>query len=376
MSKVLGLVNFIPIIFATFFLLYYIRFMQNEFVSFDEWVLEKQVNYAADSAVDAMLSNSPDIDTSYSSGEQIDVDPNVGVRDYSEILALSFQLPISDQTVHYIQSRFIKTLLICAYDGIYAYWSPMKVDTVGTSYFMGTPKIPYFYSTAGNATQYQINLNYDSGYAFSSAASAAHYYTGDPGDQLTVDDTKVLDSSGAEHSISKLPEVKQRIAINQQVADVLNYSISKAYEQVDSAQRYQLPDIESDIRGSQPIQSVSVVGIVEGESFSSFTPVIAGSIGGARIIGNDPVLGLCVYKNSAHDDTFAGYIRTSDLKKYGKGPIGSSDDAIGSIFGYDYARVDDVFDNVFDAALGKNSSARPDSSVPPYLDLIGRFGKQ
>ena len=362
MSKVIGIINFVPLIFATFFLIYFIRFQQNELVSFDEWVLEKQANYAADSAVEAMLANSPDIDISYQSGDYIKVDPNVGVRDYSEILALSFGMPSNDQTVNHMQSKYIKALAVCAYDGIYAFWTPQQVDTHGIALLTGTPKIPYFYTQ--NGEQYQLNLNYKSGARYYNNAGhmTTHYYEGVESDSLT----------------DIVSEARQKVAINSQVGDVFNYALHQAYADkgMGARENYALPDVVSDIKGSMPVQSVTIIGLTEGHRRSAFTPITAESIGGARIIDNDPILGCCVYMNGSAGQAFHAYVRESDVKKYAEEGEGG---AAFKIFGYNVAQVDEVFDNVFDAATGRNSSGRgknlPEDAVYTwrYVDLVTRF---
>ena len=68
MSKTSSLVSWIALLYAALFFIYWIQIYQNELVAFDEFVLDKQVNYAADAAVEELLMTG-DTDQDYNNGD-------------------------------------------------------------------------------------------------------------------------------------------------------------------------------------------------------------------------------------------------------------------------------------------------------------------
>lgn len=293
MTKTLNVVLFVPLLYAVFFLLYWIPIYQNELVAFDEYVLEKQVNYAADAAVEELL-NTGNLDQDYHNLDKsdptfedidtsaiINVEPDLAVEEFASMLCANFEMLPTEYNLNYVKHKYIKALLVCAYDGVYGYWSQPVAD--GIYDFVSTPKMPYFYTeNEGTVSQkqYCINLGYTYGYSDS--------------------------TDGGKYSLKKfnlinIPADVQKTAINNQVGELLNYALMESYKPTTFNKKYSIPALGSTIQGQQPISNITVLGVVEGQATSSASAITAECIGGARITTADRVIGYTFteHKNSA-----------------------------------------------------------------------------
>lgn len=272
MSKTSNLVIWVAILFEAFFLIYWIRIYENELIAFDEFVLDKQVNYAADAAVEELL-NTGDTDQDYNEGKYMVVEPELAVTEFTSILTEDFNMVPTDFTRTMIQQKYVKSLLICTWDGVYAYWL-QPVNNTNEYQFVGTPKIPYFY-TDDNGKQYCLNLGFEEVYS-------------DTGDESSYKLQKYH-----ELAPNELSKDMQLMAINEEVASILNYTLIQSYGG-NNRTAYEIPALASDIRGSQPVDQITVIGVVEGQATSLATAITAECIGGAQVTQADPVIGVKV----------------------------------------------------------------------------------
>lgn len=337
MSKVLSLVWFAPLLYVIFFFLYWIPIYQNELLSFDEFVLEKQVNYAADAAVEELLNtgnldqdyhNLDKADPSYSdidTSSIINVEPDLAVKEYASMLCSNWQMNPTEYNINIIKNKYIKTLLVCAYDGVYAYWKQPIAD--GMYEFAGTPKIPYFYTiNEGTPSQIQYCLTLGLEYGYSDAVSDDGEYSLKKFNKIPVD------------------KDVQRTAINNQVAELLNYALCESYSTGGYAKRYDIPALGSTVKGQQPISGITVLGVVEGQATSSASAITAECIGGARVTTADKIIGYdFTYRNGVdHMVKYYASTKTWEALK-ADGFIGDG--------GYTYDESSAViFNNVFEAA--------------------------
>lgn len=275
MSKTSSLVTWVALLYAALFFIYWIQIYQNELVSFDEFVLDKQVNYAADAAVEELLMTG-DTDQDYNNGDYMVVEPELAVIEFTSILAEDFNLVPTDFTRQMIQEKYIKTLLVCSWDGVYAYWYQPKNNTNEYG-FVGTPKIPYFY-TDKDGKQYCLNLGMEKAYT-----------DGYEGGKYVLNKYETMSPV--------VPKDVQLTAINNQVASILNYTLIQAYSGKNRT-AYEIPALASEVSGAQPVDRITVIGVVEGQAESASTVITAECIGGAQIIANDPVIGVEVTLSS------------------------------------------------------------------------------
>lgn len=285
MSRVLHLVHWIPLLYIAFFLIYWIRIYNNELIEFDEYVLDIQVNYAADAAVEELLMTG-DTEQDYNNGDYMTVEPSLAVDEFTSIIVEDFNYVPTDFTRQMIQEQYIKTLLICSWDGIYAYWYQPFNDTNEYA-FVGTPKIPYFY-TDKTGRQYCLNLGLEKAYSDNGATDAESY--------------KLNKYQDLEDSI---PRDVQLTAINNQVSEILNYTLIDAYSG-NNRTAFDIPALASEISGRQPVDQITVIGVVEGQASVGTDVITAECIGGAQVTKADPCIGVTVkYKNGLTANVYA-----------------------------------------------------------------------
>lgn len=337
MSKVLSIVWFAPLLYVVFFFLYWVPIYQNELLSFDEFVLEKQVNYAADAAVEELL-NTGNLDQDYHNLDKTDpsytdidtssiinVEPDLAVKEYASMLCSNWQMSPTEYNINIVKNEYIKALLVCAYDGVYAYWKQPIGD--GVYEFISTPKIPYFYTEnegTSNQIQYCLTLGLD--YGYSDAVDASGNYSLKKFNKIHV------------------PKDTQRTAINNQVAELLNYALCESYSTGGYAKRYEIPALGSTIKGQQPVSGITVLGVVEGQGTSLASPITAECIGGARVTTADKIIGYTFthYGGVAHEVKYYASTKTWKTLKE-NGFIGPAD------YTYDESTAV-IFNNVFEAA--------------------------
>ena len=308
MSKTISLAYFIGATFLFLYCLYWYKSGVSNYIMLEEYVLEKQVNHASDAAIDELLG-SQDLEQSYLEGAIV-VEPDIAVREFSTILARSFGYHITDETVESVRDKYVKVLLVCAWDGVYAYHT-RQTESDGTG-FVSSPKLPYYYTAyegdTGRQTQYALTLGLESGYRDS--------------------------FDGNSYSLEKYGKLSgskdvQRTAINNRVSDILQWSLMEAYGGAERV-AYSIPSYASQISGAQPVDGVTVIGVVDNSSITFAEDVIAMGVGGSKIEETDPIIGF-IHSGTKY------YIRQSKISKF-ENDKGTSVSAI------------ETFTNVFDAA--------------------------
>lgn len=277
MSKHFHVLLWIPLMYCAFFLFFWIQIYKHEAVSFEDFVLEKQANYAAESAVQTMLEEG-DIDTDYADGSFIILEPNLAVRDFANTLSLDFGVVPTDSSIESIMNKNIRTLVVCTYDGTYAYYL-QKTETNSWE-LKQTPKIPYFY-TREDGKQYCLTLDRDKGYWDYTEGSSYKLHKFDKYDEKPSDDL-------------------QSTAINNQVADIVNWALYKTYNKNETVGdtnhgndlSIRVPAIADTVRGDQPVMAPTVIAVVEGNVKPMGDVTVAECIGGAAVEEADLVVGF------------------------------------------------------------------------------------
>lgn len=312
MSKVTHLVLWIPLLFSAFYLIFWIKIVQNEKVAFDEFVLEKQINYAADAATEELLM-SPKLSQDYAEEGYVCIEPDLGKDEFISIMEYSMGYIPSDFNESLFANKYLRALVICGWDGYYAYWK-QEVDD-GEYDLVRTPKVPYTYEKDG--IQYSLNLGLESAF-HDSNYTGTHQNAYGPSKCEPFENILDYEKDGKEPPTRD----EQLQAINTQVGDALNYALYHSYSQGHMLKNYEIPDMASEVKGSQPVNKITVIGVVEGPATSAFTTVAAGCIGGARIVANDDVYAVKVngYLGSPNLNDICVYATASDWKKLGVDP--------------------------------------------------------
>ncbi len=278
--------------YCALFLIFWIEIYQNEAVAFEDFVLEKQINYASESAVDEMLA-AGNLNQDYAEGDFLTLEPSVALRDFGVTLCYDFDIVPTEDSLKSVIDKNIRTLAVCVYDGVYLYYR-QQTET-HTVEMKQSPKIPYFYTDKNTGVQYCLTLNPDKGYwdSGNSADYSMHFY-----DKYEV----------------KPSEDLQATAINDRVADLVNWGLYETYEsEYDSDTSVSIPATGETVRGEQPVRSPTVIGVVDGNVKSYGTVVTAECIGGAQLEETDQIIGfrlvncpLPTYTDSVSGITYGG----------------------------------------------------------------------
>lgn len=296
MSKHFHISLWVPLLYSVLFFILWVRIYQNEIIDFEEYVLSKQANYAADSAIDALLYNTNDTNQDYASGDFITLEPDLAVEDYAHTLCLNYGYIPTDTTMNMVKNENIGAMVVCVYDGIYAYYQ-MQTDTTAFE-LKQTPKVPYFYTDSKSGTQYCLTLNPEKGYWDS--GNANNYRI----------------NSYNNYDVKPSNDI-QATAINDRVADILNWALVETYSSGKHGKKVILPATGDTVRGNQPVSSPTVIAIVNGNKKVFSTSIIAESIGGAQLEVTDQVVGYTLNNAVIYEP----YVDVNGVKHYGDDAI-------------------------------------------------------
>lgn len=329
MTKHFHVLLWVPLLYAVLFFIFWVEIYQNDYVDFESYVLEKQANYAADSAIDELLASS-NINTDYAEGDFVTLEPELAKDDFAHTMCLDFGYIPTDDTLSRVCNENIRTLLVCTYDGVYAYY--MQQTETHSYELKQTPKIPYFY-TADDGRQYCLTLGLDKGY---------WDYTDSNGNYKLHDyDAFSEDAANA----SNISDDVQLTAINNQIADILNWAMYETYADGKTDTTVSIPALGENVRGEQPVSTPAVIAVVDGNTKSFATYITAETIGGAQLEDTNHVIGYTLNTNYTY--TRNGVTNTVTLKGkyYAYETFWASHSSL-----LDSASNGKYFDSVFDAA--------------------------
>ena len=121
LSKHLNVVLWFPLLFWVLFQAYWIVLYVNAYVDYEEYVLGVQVNYATDSAISEMLEYSI-MDTDYAEGDFVIVEPYLALQDFTYTMCFNLGKVPTESVMRELQSKYIRSLVVVAYDGVYGYF--------------------------------------------------------------------------------------------------------------------------------------------------------------------------------------------------------------------------------------------------------------
>lgn len=285
MNRYNSVMLFVPLMYGVLFFLYFIRIFTTEYVEFEQFVMEKQVNYAADSAIDEMILSAY-LSQDYNDGAYQTYEPNVAMTDYGQTLCYDFDLIPTEENVNYVLDTRVRAMVICVYDGFYV-CKRQKSET-NTYELTQSPKIPYFY-TDKQGRQFALTL--DPTIGFWDSGTEADY---------TI------------HKLDKYPssirpsDDEQATAINNAVSDYLNNALYETYSSGNMDTIVELPAIGSTVRGDQPVRTPTVIGVVDGIRRVFSTVITAESIGGAQIESTTYNVGYTLHNALINGNIYSG----------------------------------------------------------------------
>lgn len=286
MSKYTSILLWVPLMFGVLFFCCQVRIYQNDIISFEQYVLNKQVNYAAESATEELL-NSGKLSQDYNDGDFQTYEPAIAVRDFAQTMCISNGIIPTETAIKNYENSKIRTMVVCVYDGIYSY----QIRQTETHAFelSQTPKIPYFY-TDENGHQYCLTLNPDKGYW-------------DEGDSVSTYKLHDYDTY-----TNRPSNAQQATAINNQISDILNYSLYDSFNNNKKGREatVKIPAIGETVRGGQTVASPTVIAVVDGYRSVFSTYLTAQCIGGGQIEEPNYVVGYNLNNAVINRKTFSG----------------------------------------------------------------------
>lgn len=264
------LLLWIPLLYTVVFAVFWIQIYVKEVIEFEDLVLEKQVNYATDSAIDELLESGK-LSQDYNNEKFVTVEPELAKQDLEHTLSLNFDGIPTEGMKEYIDQHYIKCFVICTYDGIYEYH--MQQNETNNYALVQSPKIPYFYTDKDTGQQFCLTLDPKWGYwdfGTSEESYGLHKF-----DEYTSAPSTTV----------------QRQSINDQVAKIINWSLYENYKWGTNDTSITLPAIADTVRGEQPVIAPTVIAVVEGQDRIFNSTIIAESIGGSQFENADQIVG-------------------------------------------------------------------------------------
>lgn len=111
-----------PLLFCIFWLSSLVFIHQKEVTAFNSWVLQKQVNYAADAAAEELRVYSENSGLDYMT-ETIEVDTSYAVDEFESVLCKELGYESTSDYKAYVGRNYIKCLFLCTERGFYPYFN-------------------------------------------------------------------------------------------------------------------------------------------------------------------------------------------------------------------------------------------------------------
>lgn len=285
MARMLQLFYWLPVLFMSFFMVEIYLSLNAEIDSFNNEMLQRQVNASSDAAVLEAITNNSDIESDYSHNK-IEIDPDVCKREFVTTLLGNLGYSVTEEAIENFENTAIMSLQICMYDGVYTYYQD-KYATRNVSQgalhnrykLVSTPKTPYFYTPEDEVdTAYALTLDLDKAYRLYTVPSEE------------VDGMYNLKINTVPVPVSHITRDRQLTVINNTVSKWMKYALIKSYGTGDINKSYNIPAHANSITGAQPVRDLNVIGIVDLSDYGAMSDYTVMGIGGNRIVKSDPVV--------------------------------------------------------------------------------------
>lgn len=160
----------IPILMMIIAFFNFYQYNQESVYICEERMMDIQVNYCTDAAVQQMIKETMDLGATYRNQNAVTVDPQIAYDTYVMMLCRNFGWSDTEQNRTEIASDSIPFFCVAGYDGYYMFERCKDKEVIdagdGTSYVQdapgfvlkSTPKLPYTYEK--NGTMYALNLSW------------------------------------------------------------------------------------------------------------------------------------------------------------------------------------------------------------------------
>ena len=290
---------------------------------YDTAVLRQVIDYAGKAAFEK-AKKSGQLGISYIDIDSVRLDPSEVLKEFENIVCMSYNMSLSDENRVYIES-FISAAVLCTYDG---YYVAQRVDDTSTI-LEWSLKIPYTYTSKDGTKVVTLNMNVDKGYVIDKATG----------------DVSEYNAFGAAETGIQATELNRNIAnarINSIINNVLSFSVAKTTADIGGKwYRVYIP-AKTTITGINTINKPSLIILLEGGKFAGKAKIREAAISGLTVVSREWIVGykdmdgnmLYCYESQLSDLE----IRENNLEIYNK-PFSSTKEA--NKYGYnpDYRRL-------------------------------------
>lgn len=258
-------------------------------------LLDMQVNYAVDAAVQEMLEQADNLNTDYADWGSMQLDPEVARKTYVQVLLRNLGWSETKENIEALEQNCIPFFCVAVYDGYYMWahqdtWTEVNGIKNTTRDLMWSPKLPYASQkytdgmSRSEATLYYYNIG---------NRTYGTYRNG----RLKVDNTLRLSGTGEGSLMSA------RKAIADSVSNSCTYALLYATEGK-SNQAVDIPFIKSSWIDSNPITTPTVLTVINSPDgvFTKFNHFVYG-VGGAKV--DEAEFCICYLKNGKKFYTYA-----------------------------------------------------------------------
>lgn len=135
--------------------LVFMQYQRDSYSEFRRLVLDTQINYAVDAAVDEMVDDSKDLQLDYGNWEYLSCDPKVALDTFCSMYLEGNGLIDSAENRAWVTATYCKAFLVATYDGYYV-GAPTVINANWAHDVVFSIKQPYFYQNGGE--YYALNM--------------------------------------------------------------------------------------------------------------------------------------------------------------------------------------------------------------------------
>lgn len=134
----------------------FVQYQRDAFSEFRRLVLDTNINYAVEAAVDEMVEESRDLMVDYGYFEYLSCDPDTALDTFCSMYLESRGMIDNEENRAWVTATYCKAFLVAVYDGYYV-GSPTVINASWAHDILFSAKQPYLYKD-GN-TYYSFNLS-------------------------------------------------------------------------------------------------------------------------------------------------------------------------------------------------------------------------
>lgn len=241
--------------------------------------LEKVMDYCTDCAVDEMIDYG-DTGTDYSGFTVEDrnmgyirVNPTVALKSYIDTFLMSYDMSLSDENRHMVMSNNMPVFVVAGYDGYYIAKLDMSTENISNDNFSlnFSPKLPYSYTdTNGNV------------YALTLSGKESLKVKVQKDEAGNIVDRQLIPLN------KPVPGLQDKQAVLTHINKIISTNVATTINEINDSlplkgRNFYIPGALSTMSGVNPIQTPTVMAIMENVDYNTGHKVNSMSIAGTRI---------------------------------------------------------------------------------------------